>query len=83
MTKEWCYGWNMPGYLPDTAEACETWTGARDALIWELERLDEGDSTGSAADIDHVIAVLAGAQVGEPIDVRCGLWNYFVALGDA
>lgn len=80
MTTEWCYGWNMPGHSPDTVEVCETWTAARDALVWELERLDEDDSTGTSAEMDHTIAVLSGAQAGEPFDVRCGAWNYFVAL---
>jgi hypothetical protein len=87
-TASWSYGWNVPGYMPDTSEGCETWADARDALVWELERLDCDDSTCSAEDCDdstcsaeecdHAIALLAGASEGQELDVRCGRYVYFV-----
>lgn len=78
MTSKWCYGWNQPGYMPDTSETCDTWSDARDALIWELERGDYNESTCSEAELDHAIAVLAGASEGQELDVRCGAYVYFI-----
>ena len=75
----WVYGWNVPGYMPDASDAAETWAAARDALVWELERLDCDDSTCSADECDHAISLLAGAKEGEPLDVRCGRYVYFIA----
>jgi len=74
----WAYGWNMPGYMPDNSEGCETWADARDALVWELERLDCDDSTCSAEECDHAIALLSGAIEGQELDIRCGRYVYFI-----
>lgn len=65
MTKyEWCAGWNMPGCLPDDAPTdFETWEGARDSLIWELERLDCHGPEGEA-DAEAAIAELRSAVPG-------------------
>lgn len=65
-------GWNVPGYLPDDEPmTCDTWEEARDALVWELERLDcDPDDEGAAAlfaACDDAIAFLAGASVGQPL----------------
>ena len=83
MTSKWCYGWNHPGYMPDTSETCDTWSDARDALIWELERLDCDASTCSEAELDHAIALIAGASDGQEIEVRCGAYVYFILCAGA
>lgn len=65
----WVCGWNVPGFLPDTEPTdCETWEGARDALVWELERWESFDPDGMEADhaaADAVVAQLQAAPAGE------------------
>lgn len=85
----WVYGWNMPGYMPDASDGAETWESARDALTWELERMDCGapdEPEGwlmTEDERDHAIAMLQGATSGQAIDVRAGRYVYFIVEADA
>lgn len=72
------YGWNVPGYMPDTVEAAETWVEARDALLWEVERWDalEEDSEAALGDAERTIKA---APHGVEFEVQCGRYVLFVA----
>jgi hypothetical protein len=69
----WVYGCNTPGYLPDEpyAEAA-TWVQARDALLWDVERADEGAWSASMDQIDAAEAALRDAAEGKPFAIPCG-----------
>lgn len=80
---EWSYGWNQPGYLPDTSDAAESWEGARDALVFELERADEGAFGATEAQLETAAAELKGAPEGEPVEIPCGTFVLWIMRADA
>lgn len=69
----WVYGANMPGYMPDEEyREAETWAEARDALLWDVERADEGAWGADAGELDVAERELREAPADEPFAVRCG-----------
>lgn len=76
MSYQWCCGWNMPGYLPDAEPCdCETWEGARDTLIWELE-LEDCESDEERRACEAVIAELRAATAGEELNTTARAFGY-------
>jgi hypothetical protein len=60
------------------AESCETWEGARAALLWTVDRADEGAFDADDAELSYVSAVLQACEPGRDFETRCGSWVLFV-----
>lgn len=60
----WVSGYNVSGFMSDNEPLeSDTWEGARDYLLWELERTDFDDPT-LAAQVDAAIACLQSPSIG-------------------
>lgn len=50
----WSVGKNMPGYLPmaDEPTLCDSWEGAKNSLLWEIDSMLDYLSEGESDDLD-------------------------------
>lgn len=76
--QKFCCGWNQPGYTPEMVEGDFGWTEARDMLLWEVQRSDEGAWGATEDQLNSAASTLECAVEGKEIEIPCGTWVLFV-----